>query len=50
MQIASLCRGSVVVVNRETSVRESAELMRRYHIGAVVVVESEMRVRSLSEL
>jgi CBS domain-containing protein len=39
MQIASLCRGSVIVVDRETSVRESAELMRRYHVGAVVIVE-----------
>lgn len=39
MQIASFCRGSVVVANRESSVRAAAELMRRYHVGAVVVIE-----------
>ena len=39
MQIADLCRDSVVVTRRESTVLETAELMRRYHIGAVVVVD-----------
>jgi CBS domain-containing protein len=39
MQIASLCGGSVVVARRDSSVREAAELMRRYHVGAVVAID-----------
>ena len=39
MQIADLCRGSVVVACRDSTVLEAAELMRRYHIGAIVVVD-----------
>src|SRR5262245_56521827 len=41
MQIADLCRESVTVVRRGTSIHEAAELMRRYHIGTVVVVDIE---------
>lgn len=39
MQISELCRDSVTVVRRDTPVLEAAQLMRRYHIGAVVVVD-----------
>jgi CBS domain-containing protein len=39
MQIGSLCRRPIVVAGRESTVREAAELMRRYHVGTVVVVE-----------
>ena len=38
MQIADLCRDSVTVVRRDSPIQEAAQLMRRYHIGAVVVV------------
>jgi CBS domain-containing protein len=41
MQIADLCHESVTVVRRDTSIHEAAELMRRYHIGTVVVVDIE---------
>ena len=39
MQISELCRDSVTVVRRDSPVLEAAKLMRRYHIGAVVVVD-----------
>jgi len=39
MQISELCRDSVTVVRRESPVLEAAQLMRRYHIGTVVVVD-----------
>jgi CBS domain-containing protein len=39
MQVADLCRGTVVVAQRNSTVLEAAQLMRRYHIGAVVVVD-----------
>ena len=39
MQIADLWRDSVTVVGRDSPIQEAAALMRRYHIGAVVVVD-----------
>jgi CBS domain-containing protein len=39
MQVADLCRGSVIVARRDSTVLEAAQLMRRYHVGAVVVVD-----------
>lgn len=39
MEIASLCRGPLVVASHNSTVQEAAELMRRYHVGAVVVIE-----------
>ena len=40
MQIADLCRDSVTVIGRDTPIHEAALLMRRYHIGDVVVVDT----------
>jgi CBS domain-containing protein len=39
MQIGDFCRNGVTVVNRDSTVLEAAQMMRRYHIGAVVVVD-----------
>jgi CBS domain-containing protein len=39
MQVSELCRDSVTVVRRDSPVLEAAQLMRRYHIGTVVVID-----------
>src|SRR5689334_10896843 len=39
MQIADLCRDPVIVARRETTVREAAQLMRRYHVGSLIIVD-----------
>jgi CBS domain-containing protein len=39
MEIGAVCCDSVVVASRDTSVVVAAQLMRRYHVGAVVVVD-----------
>ena len=46
MQIADLCADSVTVVRRDSPIQEAAQLMRRYHIGAVVVVDAAEGVQS----
>lgn len=40
MSIGEVCNREVVVVNRDESIREAVRLMRRHHIGDVVVVET----------
>jgi CBS domain-containing protein len=40
MSIGELCNREVVVVSRDEPIREAVRLMRRYHIGDVVVIES----------
>ena len=40
MQVASICGSFVAVVGRNSSVKETAELMRRHHVGAVVVTDT----------
>jgi signal-transduction protein with cAMP-binding, CBS, and nucleotidyltransferase domain len=39
MQVSELCGDFVAVVLRSSPVQEAAQLMRQYHIGAVVVVD-----------
>jgi CBS domain-containing protein len=39
MAIGEICSRDVVIARREESVREAAELMRRHHVGDIVVVE-----------
>ncbi len=39
MPIGEICNREVVIVTRETPVPEAARLMRRYHVGDLVVVE-----------
>jgi CBS domain-containing protein len=41
MAIGELCNREVVVVTRETSVADAAQLMRHHHVGDVVVVMEE---------
>ena len=40
MSIGALCNREVVVVHRGTEVLEAARLMRRHHVGTLVVVEA----------
>lgn len=38
MQVGEICNREVVIVEKETPLAEAAELMRRYHVGDLVVV------------
>ncbi|MBT8077496.1 MAG: CBS domain-containing protein [Gammaproteobacteria bacterium] len=40
MKASEFCNREVVVVDKDTSVGDAAALMRRHHVGCVVVVES----------
>lgn len=40
MATGEMCNREVVIVERETSLGEAARLMRQYHVGDLVVVES----------
>lgn len=40
MIIADCCKRDVVVAERDTTVAQAAKLMRKYHVGDVVVVDS----------
>lgn len=40
MPIGEFCNREVIVADRNTSVFEAARLMREYHVGCLVVVES----------
>lgn len=40
MPIGEFCNREVIVADRDTSVFEAAQLMREYHVGCLVVVES----------
>ena len=39
MRVGEVCNREVVVINTDESVKVAAELMRKYHVGNVVVVE-----------
>lgn len=39
MDIGELCNREVVVMRRDESVLEAARLMRKFHVGAIVVVD-----------
>jgi CBS domain-containing protein len=41
MPIAEICTGHVVVASRETPLTEAAKLMRRFHVGDVIVIEEK---------
>jgi CBS domain-containing protein len=40
MPIGEVCTREVVFAERETSLREAAKLMRRYHVGDLVIADS----------
>ena len=39
MPIGEICIREVIICNRSTNVLEAAQLMRRYHVGDLVIVE-----------
>lgn len=39
MNVGAVCNRVVICVNRDESARRAAELMRKYHIGALVVTD-----------
>jgi len=39
MTIGEFCNREVIISNREDSVLEAAKLMRKYHVGDVIVIE-----------
>jgi len=39
MSVGTLCNREVVVTGKDTSIAEAAELMRRYHVGDLVVLD-----------
>ena len=45
MNIAEFCNREVIISNREDSVFEAAKLMRKYHVGDVVVIDQRSDVR-----
>ena len=44
MTVGELCNRTVVVLDREASILEAARLMRRHHVGDVVVVDKRGKV------
>jgi CBS domain-containing protein len=40
MPIGEVCIRNVLVANRETTIREAAQLMRQHHVGDLVVVDA----------
>lgn len=45
MPISEICNREVIVMQRSESVMEAAKLMRKHHVGNVLVVESRNGVR-----
>ncbi|HKL80945.1 MAG TPA: CBS domain-containing protein [Desulfobacter sp.] len=45
MGVGEVCNREVIVIDREGSIREAAGLMRKYHVGNVVVVEEKNEER-----
>jgi CBS domain-containing protein len=39
MKVGEICNREVVVIDREAAILEAAQLMRRHHVGDVVVTE-----------
>ncbi|MGB7754631.1 MAG: CBS domain-containing protein [Salinisphaera sp.] len=47
MEVARFCEKDVVTTPQQTSIREAAALMRKYHVGSLVVVESDEKESAL---
>ncbi len=43
MKASEFCNREVIVIDKDASVAEAAQLMRQYHVGSVVVVDSEKK-------
>jgi predicted transcriptional regulator len=44
MRVGEVCNREVIVLDREGAILEAAQLMRRHHVGSVVVTEERERV------
>lgn len=40
MSVGEICNREVVITHKESSIVEVAQLMRQYHVGNIVVVDS----------
>lgn len=45
MPISEICNRDVIIIQREESAMEAAKLMRRHHVGNVIVIEEQSNVR-----
>ena len=45
MGVGDVCNREVIIIDREGSIREAAGLMRKYHVGDIVVVEKKNKDR-----
>jgi CBS domain-containing protein len=45
MKVGEICNREVVFVDREAAILEAAQLMRRHHVGDVVVTEERAGIR-----
>jgi CBS domain-containing protein len=45
MKVGEICNREVVVIDREAAILDAAQLMRRHHVGDVVVTEERGGVR-----
>jgi CBS domain-containing protein len=45
MKVGEICNREVVVIDREAAILEAAQLMRRHHVGDVVVTEAREGAR-----
>jgi len=45
MGVGEVCNREVIIIDREDSIREAAGLMRKHHVGNVVVVEEKNEER-----
>ncbi|NWH03772.1 CBS domain-containing protein [Desulfobacter latus] len=41
MNVGEVCNREVIIIDRDGSIRDAAGLMRKYHVGNVVVVEEK---------
>lgn len=41
MAIGEICKREVITVTRETTINEAAKLMRKHHVGDVIVIKEE---------
>lgn len=45
MRVAEFCSREVIIIGKEETILDAARLMRKYHVGDVVVVEERMGKR-----
>lgn len=41
MTVGEICNREVIVIQRDETTLEAAKLMRQYHVGAVIVIETQ---------